>query len=236
MTINSTTLGSSSFDEPTTAALIRHLEPFVTPHKREVIDQVLACRTRRITVVVEDLFQSHNASAVIRTSECLGIQDVHVIEDRNAFETSGAVAVGSAKWVDIHRHRSSRDCLTSLRGRGYRIVALTLRGPSRPVSEISIQDKLALCFGSEEPGLSEQAHGLADVYATLPMYGFTQSYNVSVSAALALNDLLQRLRDSQIPWHLSADEMQELRLAWYAKTVPHARVHIDYVLKHRNRN
>lgn len=229
----SSTTGYSAFDQRTTSALIRHLEPFVTPHKRALIERVLDLRTRRLTVVLEDLYQSHNASAVVRTCECLGIQDLHVIEQRNAFEPSSAVAAGAAKWIDVQSHPDTRSCLSDLRASGFRIVAMTLRAPGTPVAALPIDEKLALCFGSEEPGLSEDAHALADVHAYVPMYGFTQSFNVSVSAALTLHELLRRLRASEGPWQLSAAEKDRLRLAWYAKIVPHAPVHIDYVLKRR---
>lgn len=211
--------------------LTEHLARFVTDHKRALIERVLAHRTRYVTVVVEDLYQPHNAAAVVRTCDCYGVQDVHVIENHNRFQPSEAVSVGAGKWIDLHRHRgaagdrNTTDSLRTLKTRGYRIVAMTLRQPSLPVSDLPLDQPIALCFGSEEPGLTETAHAEADLFAHLPMVGFTQSFNISVSAALTLHELTGRLRRSDTDWHLTNAEAAALRLAWYRSIVPNADAH-----------
>lgn len=214
--------------------LLAHLSGYVSEHKRARVDEVLAHRTRYLTVVLENLQQSHNTSAVLRCCDCFGIQDLHVIEGDGAFRVNEAVAVGSGKWVTVHRHRAptgggTGDCLAQLRGRGYRIAGLTLREPSVPIHGVPLDSPLALCFGAEEEGLSESAHAAADLFVNIPMVGFTQSLNVSVTAAVALYELTPRLRRSAADWRLSEEEKEELRLAWYRRVVPRAEAHVERV-------
>lgn len=215
--------------------LTEHLGRFVTAHKRERIEQVLAQRTRYVTVVLENIYQPHNAAAVIRTCDCYGVQDLHVIENRNRFEPNEAVSMGAGKWVNVHRHgppteNPTASCLASLKARGYQVVAMTLREPSVPIGEVPLDRPMALCFGSEEPGLSDIAHAEADRFAHLPMLGFTQSFNISVCAAITLHEVTNRLRRSDLPWRLPPEEAAALRLAWYQSVVPHAEAHVRRVL------
>jgi len=214
--------------------LIDHLESFVSAHKKERIDSVLAHRTRYLTVVVENLFQPHNTSAVLRSCECFGIQDLHVIERDNTFAINDGVAVGSGKWVDIHRSGetgpgATNACLSSLRRSGYRVAALTLRELSVPLADVPLDAPLALCFGTEEEGLSDDAHAAADYFVRIPMVGFTQSLNISVTAALTLYELGIRLRASDAQWQLPKKEQDVLRLAWYRSIVPRAEMHVKRV-------
>lgn len=218
-----------------THKLTEHLARFVTESRRDSIERVLARRTRYVTVVLEDIYQPHNAAAVIRTCDCYGVQDLHVIENRNRFEPNEAVSMGAGKWVEVHRHGRpsadpTADCLASLKAQGYRIVAMTLREPSMPIAELPLDRPVALCFGSEEPGLTDTAHHQADCFAHLPMLGFTRSFNVSVSAAIALHEVTGRLRESDHPWQLREEEIAALRLAWYQAVVPRADAHARRIL------
>ena len=105
------------------AALYERASQFFSQGKRELFDRLAPLRTRHISVVLEDVYQSHNASAVLRSCDCFGVQDVHVVEARNPFNPAGDVAVGSSKWVDYSRHASIGQAYDTLRRRGYRIVA-----------------------------------------------------------------------------------------------------------------
>ncbi len=206
-------------------ALYDYLSTFATENKRRKIEQVLVHRTRYLTVVLEDIYQPQNASAVVRSCECFGIQDLHVIENRNRFAVKVGVTQGAAKWIDIHRyHRpgqnSTRDCLQTLREQGYRLIATTPhRGDTTP-DELPLAGKMALMFGTEELGLSEEALNLADEFLRIPMYGFTESFNLSVSVAICLYALVHRLADSGIDWHLSPEEKIDIRLNWIKKIIP----------------
>ena len=199
------------------------LAPYVTAGKQARIAQVLPWRTRYLRVVLEDIYQTQNASAVIRSCDLFGIQQVEVIEKRNRFKVNKAVAQGASKWVDIGRHAADGDdptaaCLGGLRQGGYTLAAFAPGDTDCRLEELSIDRPLALLFGGEEAGLSPVALEMADCRVGIPMAGFSQSFNLSVSVALALQSLISRLRESDRPWQLSDDEALQLKLRWYAKS------------------
>ena len=231
----------NSMDRELQHKIRRHLADFVTERRKQRIEEVLARRTRYLTVVAENLYQPHNASAVIRTCDCFGVQDLHVIEHNNRFEINDSVAVGSGKWVTVRRHvdpegNATKRCLQDLKDRGYRIAALTLQESAEPLKNVSLDQKLALCLGTEEEGLSETAHELSDLFVQLPMHGFNQSFNVSVTGALALYELIGRLHTLDLDWHLTEEEKDDLRYDWYCKTVPEAELHVARVKAAERRN
>lgn len=211
------------------SALISFLSGFVSENKLALMDQVLARRTRRVTVVLEDLHQSQNTSAVIRTCECLGIQDVHVIEDRSRYGTNKKVLKGSHHWVDIIKHRIRTDSATDrdsevrrvlqgLRDKGYRILVTSVNPGSGSIHDIDLtKGPVALVMGNELRGTSEEMVRAADELVHIPMVGFTESFNVSVSAAICLSVFRKKLEsnaEAALPWQLSPDEEQSLRLKW----------------------
>ena len=204
--------------------LIACLEPFVSAHKQQRIRAVLAARTRYVTLVLEDLYKPQNASATLRTCDGLGIQNVHIIENDSPFSDDDEVSLGSSKWLTLHRHRNESryatpQCYKHLRARGYRIVATSPAADGCLLDELPLDQPLACVYGNEEQGLSRWAIEHADCTVRLPMYGFTQSYNITVSVALALGYLMEKLRRTDIDWHLEPDEQRDLMLAWYRGVV-----------------
>jgi len=204
--------------------LVSYLSDFVTEEKYQLIEDISALRTRHLTVVLENIYQPHNASAVIRSCECFGIQDIHVIEKSNHFRAAGPISLGSDQWVSINRynHRqedNTRLCLEKLKQEGYRLAALTLREDSIAINDMDLNQKTALCFGEEMPGLSETAHELADIFVKIPMYGFTQSFNISVTVAISLFALTNKLRKSEIAWTLSEAEQIDLEITWLSQAI-----------------
>ncbi len=193
---------------------IDYLSTLVSDNKREAIERVLAYRTRFITVVLENILQPHNASAVIRSCDIFGIQDLQVIENDTAFRAQTAIAKGATKWVDIHRYGSTKQCITQLKKNGYRVVAATPHERGYTLDELPINRKTALLFGTEVTGLSDEAIALADDYVTIPMFGFTESFNISVSAAICLHTLIMKLHASTIDWHMPEREKKALQLEW----------------------
>lgn len=181
---------------------------------------------RYLTIVLEDIFQPHNASAVLRSCDCFGIQDVHIIENSNKYLVNPDVALGSSKWLNLVQYNSSehntRNCLEQLKAKGYRIVATTPHEKGFALDELPMDQKTALVFGTEMRGLTNEALEMSDAFVKIPMYGFTESLNISVSAALCLYHLTEKLRRSQIQWQLDECEIIETKLAWARQVVKDA--------------
>ncbi len=211
-------------------ALYEQLAEFISPNKRALFDRMAPLRTRHVTVVLEDIYQSQNASAVVRTSDLVGLQDVHVIENRNAYQLNPDVTLGSSKWVDIHRYRKQEDnvmaCVEALKKKGYRIVATSPRSEHITPESIDLEQPMAFCFGTELTGLSDALLGAADEHLRIPMHGFTESYNISASAAIVLYTVMQRLRASHVQWQLPEPDLITLKLAWARKMV-HSAAHLE---------
>ena len=188
-------------------------------NKRALFDRLAPLRTRHIAVVLEDIYQSHNASAVLRSCDCFGVQDVHVVESHNAFNPAGDVAVGSSKWVDWYKHASIQEAYRHLHRQGYRIVATLPHENDTMIGDLDISQPTALVFGTELTGLTREAIDGADAYVKIPMYGFTESFNISVCAALSLFSLTERMRASGIAWQLDADALLDLKLHWAMQAV-----------------
>jgi tRNA (guanosine-2'-O-)-methyltransferase len=247
--------------------LIEYLSEFVTHRRLGRMQAVLGERTRYLTVVLEDIYQPHNASAVLRSCDSCGVQDVHILEKRNSYRVNPGVELGTAQWLTLRRYRLDQGSpgaespgsgaespgsgavgpaqaesvaptagatvttpnpvgasLTDLRARGYRIVATTPHTDDVGLQEFDLSPgKVALCFGTEMEGLSEELLAEADEYLRIPMYGFVESFNISVSAAIILYTLTQRLRTQEAtPWRLTEDERQELLLDWLRSSVKQA--------------
>ncbi|MDP5230020.1 MAG: RNA methyltransferase [Cellulophaga sp.] len=207
--------------------LLTYLENFITPERKERFIAVLNERTKLVTVAVEDVFQMHNASAVIRTCDVFGVQEAHIIEQRYGKRLDTAIAMGSQKWVDVHRHKNTADCMKGLKSSGYKIIATTPHKNTCLLNDFKIDGKTALFFGTERSGLSDEVLNEADGFLKIPMVGFTESLNVSVSAAIMLQTLMNSLKNSDLEWQLSAEEKLALRLDWTKKSVRS----IDDVLK-----
>ncbi|RIW15594.1 TrmH family RNA methyltransferase [Algoriphagus lacus] len=211
--------------------LLEYLGQYITEHKKSVMERVLSKRTRFLTVVLEDIFKPHNASAVIRTCDCFGLQDIHVIEKTTEYKVNPYVTRGASQWVDLHKyHRvegSSVDaCFESLRNQGYKIYGTSPAPSSMSIYELQPTEKLALVFGNEHEGISKEVKSKADGLVHIPMLGFTDSFNISVSASIFLYDLVKKAESLGIPdFYLPEEEKNNLRLKWYRDVVKHSDVH-----------
>jgi tRNA (guanosine-2'-O-)-methyltransferase len=205
--------------------LLVYLSRVVNSDRLLLFNSVIEKRTNYITVVLEDIFQAQNASAVLRSCDCLGIQNVHVVENRNRFQVDTEVAMGSSKWLTINRYsqgkNNSLEAIQLLKQKGFRIVATTPHSNDVELPDFDIsKGKIALVFGSELPGISETILNEADEYLKIPMYGFTESYNISVSAAIILYYLTEKMRNSEtIEWQLTEEEKTEVLLQWIRNSV-----------------
>jgi tRNA (guanosine-2'-O-)-methyltransferase len=203
----------------TDKALLHYLEGFISEERRQRFLQVLQARTRYLTVAMEDVFQLHNASAVLRSCEVFGIQDLHLIEARFSRRVDRKIAMGAQQWVDVHRYWNATQCLKALRKQGYRIIATTPSSDACPLEEFKLRQPAAIFFGTEKEGLSEEVMHAADSHLHIPMAGFTESLNISVSAAIILYKLTSGLRDSDLRWQLSEAEILEKQLDWTKKSI-----------------
>lgn len=207
------------FENMTDLKLLEYLKTFITPLRQSRIDLVLSQRTRHFCVAVEDVYQLHNTSAVMRSCDVFGVQDLHVIEERNLKRIDREIAMGAQKWVDVHRYQKVEDCINALRKEQYQIVATTPHTNDMLLSDFDITKKSCFFFGRETEGLSETVLQQSDCYLKIPMVGFTESLNISVSAAIILQDVTSRLRNSDLNWQFSKDEINEQYLKWIKKTV-----------------
>lgn len=211
------------------------LQSHVTDRKRDLIEQKLKGRTRYLTVVLEDIHKSHNASAVLRSSECFGIQDLHIIEKEHPYNLHPHISSGSARWVDLHHYNepdtnNTEACLTALKAQGYRILVTTLNDQAKPFDQIDIDCKSAVVFGTEYSGVSDDAVSMADEVIHIPMVGFTESLNLSVSAGIILQRYRRLLDKLNLPWQLSEKEIELIRLDWTMNAVKKIDLHIKQFL------
>ena len=195
----------------------------LTDERKQRFKQVASERTRYLNIVLEDVYQAHNISAVLRSADCFGIQDVTIIEKKHYFAVTKEIAKGSSQWLDITRYneRDGEDtfrCVTDLRAKGYKIVATTPHTDDCLIQELPLDEKVALVFGTEQEGISSEAITQADAFVKIPLYGFTESFNISVAAAICMFELTKRLRESSHDWRLSEEEQLDLQLEWLCKT------------------
>jgi tRNA (guanosine-2'-O-)-methyltransferase len=193
----------------------------ISESKKHMFDAIAAERTKHLTVVLENIHQEHNASAVLRSCDCFGIQDLHVIEKNNQYKVQRDIALGAGRWVDLYNfdkgETPSLDCIKKLKEKGYKIVATTPHTNDVTINELDLSQPIALVFGTEHTGISEEIIAEADEFVKIPMYGFSESFNISVSVAITLNVLRNRLEQSELNWKLSPEEQTALKIKWSKK-------------------
>lgn len=210
--------------------LLEHFAQYISGHKKSVLEKVLNERTRQVTVVLEDIFQSQNASAAVRTCECMGIQDIHIIENTTRYEVNKYVLKGSYKWENLIRYKrkginNTEACFAALKERGYTLYATDPAEDNMSVYDVDpCSGKVAFIFGNELEGLSPYALANADHRVRIPMYGFTESLNISASVAICLSSAIAKLKMGQEKFGLSVEEKDQLRLAWYRKMVKRSEI------------
>jgi len=223
-------------------ALLSYLSSLFTSSKLALMEKVLSARTKYLTIVMEDIYQPHNASAVIRSCDCFGIQHVYFIENKNRYQVNPKITMGATKWVSIQRflstptHNATARCMTELRKKGYRIIATSPHRKHSTPETISLEKPVAIFFGNEKEGLSDYVLEGADDYIYVPMYGFTESLNISVSAAMVMKTIYERIVDpgEKIDWQLGEDDKNELRLDWLRKSLKKSDYIIDDYYKNNN--
>ncbi len=201
----------------------KHLTSFLTDERNARLLEVIENRTRHITIVIEDLYQTQNISAVMRTCECLGIQDVHIVEAENDFSIHKAISMGADKWLTKYHYPAENsnivDCISQLKQKGYSVIATLPGDDSCYLDQLDLEKPMAFLFGTELTGLSEEAIKHADKSVKIPMYGFTTSFNISNSVAIIATYLIEKLRNSQINWKMSDIDKEIIYLEWLQKSI-----------------
>lgn len=222
-------------------ALQNYLEEFLMPGRVQRLKEIIAQRTNHVTIVLEDIYQAQNTSAVLRTAECLGLNEVHVIEDKHKYHVNKMVVRGANKWMDIKKfdrlNGGTETCLKSLKDRGYKLVATDPSADSTLLTDIDVTKKTAFVFGTEKFGVSPEAMKLCDERVKIPMFGFTESYNVSVSTALCLFHFISKAREKNVLIGLSDEEQIELLHTWTKKSVQRSDLLVEeFYTHHRGKN
>ena len=199
--------------------LVEYLETYLTKNRIERFNKVLDNRTKHFTVATEDVYQLHNTSAVMRSCDVFGIQELHVIEERNVKRIDREIAMGAQKWVDLVRHHSTKEAIKAIKSQGYQIVATTPHEEDCDLADFDFTKKSCFFFGRETQGLSDEVMKAADCYLKIPMVGFTESLNISVSAAIILQAVTQKMRSSNLEWQLIETEKLQKRFDWCKKTI-----------------
>lgn len=199
------------------------LSPYLTDARKQRFAEVLGQRTNWVTAVTEDLFDPHNISAVLRSCDGFGIQSAHIIEVNNPYRVSPGVAKGAAKWLDIERHTDTTHALRDLKTRGFAICCTTPHTDDTTPEELPLDRPVALVFGSEGPGITDAARAEADHFVRIPMFGFTESFNISVAAALTLQTITRRVRErDDLDWRVPTEEHLRILGDWASRTVKDA--------------
>lgn len=214
------------------SGLNSYLKNFISKERKALFEKNILNRTRYLSVVLEDIYQPHNASAVLRTCDCFGIQDVHVIENQNKYQVNPDVALGSSQWVNLIKHNRQEhntvSCIKQLKSNGYRIVATTPHTHDVTLENLVLEDgKMALFFGTEMRGLSKTMLDHADTFLKIPMFGFTESFNISVSASIILHHLTYKLYQSEVNWQLTDFEKEQVQHQWLKQTIKKVTLIID---------
>jgi len=203
------------------------LRPLVTEARLAKLEAVAASRTRHISVVLENVYQSRNASAVMRSADGLGLLDVHLIENENAWSRNKGVAKGASQWLNLHRYLNADDsrqaCVDAVKAHGYQLVVTSPHAEGHTPHTLPLDKPVALVMGTEFSGASDFMMEHADAFVEIPMHGFAESFNISVAAAILMNTLRHRLEHSDLDWRLHEDERAVLHAEWIYKSVRNAR-------------
>jgi tRNA (guanosine-2'-O-)-methyltransferase len=215
--------------------VVATLRPILTDDRVQRIEEVLDARLTSVSVALENLYDPHNGAAAIRSIEGLGLTDMHVIEGTGPFRFSAEVTIGCDKWIALHRHPDMASCAAALRAAGQRLVAL-VPDAAQDIDTIAVDRPLALVFGNEHDGLTEPAVAACDEQVALPMHGFTRSFNLSVSVAMAASRIAERRRSwLGRPGDLQDQERAFLRARWYALSIRAAGQILDRIVSEETR-
>lgn len=197
--------------------LVEHLQKHVTPERWTRIQTAVANRRPHVAVVLEDIYDRGNTSAVMRSAEAFGLYQLHMIELGEKFKESKRVTQGAHKWLDRTKWKSTNECISKLKSDGYKIYVTHLDQKAKPLAEVDMSVPFAICFGNEKDGASPEILEMADERVYIPMQGFVQSFNISVAAALCFYHI--HLFAKKHP--MTDDERARLQALYLTRTIDH---------------
>jgi tRNA (guanosine-2'-O-)-methyltransferase len=223
-------------DQKVQQFLTEKFSSFLSEERRSFIEKVLQNRTDYIQVVLEDLIDPHNVNAILRTGECLGIQHYHIIENQYPFKIGRGVSKGATKWIDIHQYEgrgasNTTHAIEQLKEKGFKVLVTSPKFEALPIESIDLQQPIALVFGNEKEGVSQKSIDLADGLVKIPVYGFTESYNVSVAGAILMQHLIERMRKDVGNWQFSPEVYENYQFNWLKKCMARPDYYQNYFVK-----
>ncbi|WP_234109022.1 MULTISPECIES: TrmH family RNA methyltransferase [Chryseobacterium] len=197
----------------------QYLKQFLTSERIQKIEHFAQESSDFVLPVMEDVYQYRNAAAIVRSVEACGFHKIVAMENQNVFHPNLRVTKGAETWVEVEKLPHHLDSLKEIRNRGYKIVAVSPEKNARLLPEYEITEPLALVFGTELEGVSEEILDFANETLAIPMYGFTKSFNVSVAAAICFYELKQKLLRSNIDYKLSEEKLLKMKIRWAVNSI-----------------
>lgn len=200
-------------------SIYEYLQQFLTSERLQKIEYFSAQSSDYVLPIMEDVYQFRNAAAIVRSAEACGFHKIVALEKINVFEPNLEVTKGADTWVEVEKLPAKIDSLKEIKNRGYKIVAVSPEKEATPLPEFQINEPVALTFGTEWEGVTEEILDFADETLAIPMYGFTQSFNVSVAAAICFYELKQKLIQQKIPHFLDDEKSLRMKIRWAVNSI-----------------
>lgn len=209
-------------------ALYQYLSTFLTAERLAKIEHYAPQSSDFILPVMEDVYQFRNAAAIVRSVEACGFHKIVALEKENIFDPNLKVTKGADTWVEVEKMPWQLDSVKEIKKRGYRIVAVSPENNATMLPDFQISEPVALIFGTEWQGVTEEILDFADETLAIPMYGFTRSFNVSVAASICMYELKQKLLHSGLDYLLSDEKQLRTKIRWAARSIPSG----DEIMRH----
>lgn len=196
-----------------------YLKQFLTDERLRKIEHFAVESSDFVLPVMEDVYQFRNAAAIVRSVEGCGFHKIVAMESENVFNPNLTVTKGAETWVEVEKMPHHLDSLRDIKNRGYKILAVSPERNATMLPDYEIKEPVALVFGTEKEGVTDEILEFADETLAIPMYGFTKSYNVSVAAAISVYELRQKLIRSNLDYKLSEEKLWKLKVRWAVNSI-----------------
>lgn len=207
------------FDVMKDQQIFEYLQQFLTDERLQKINHFAPESSDFVLPVIEDVYQFRNAAAIVRSVEACGFHKIVAMESQNKFNPNLRVTKGAETWVEVERLPHSLDSIEMIKNRGYKIVAVSPENNATLLPDFQITEPVALVFGTEAEGVTDEILDFADETLAIPMYGFTRSFNVSVAAAICAYELKQKLMRSNLDYKLSEEKLWKMKVRWAVNSI-----------------